>query len=291
MIHGKLIRGIRFALTALLCTAAASAFAQGKQPNLVFILADNVGYGDMGAYGGGELRGMPTPVADRLANEGLTLTQFLVEPSCTPSRAALMTGQYSIRNGLSLFIIPGTPNTLPAQRLHHGPALQGRRVCHRALRQVASRHRAAKPADGARIRHLLRHSAGLVVERFDDGAGNLRDPQRREMRPSKNCSQKGPWIMEQVVGRPAEEGEALHAGGTCRDRRRPDEPVGGFHQEPGRGQEAVLPLSAVLGGPRADPAVEGLRGQVAHRAIRRQDHGGRPSRRPGARRAEGGRRR
>ena len=56
---------------------------------------------------------MPTPIADQLAREGMMLTQFLVEPSCTPSRAALMTGQYSIRNGLSLFIIPGTPNTLP----------------------------------------------------------------------------------------------------------------------------------------------------------------------------------
>ena len=58
---------------------------------------------------------MPTPVIDKLAREGLMLTQYLVEPSCTPSRAALMTGQYSIRNGLSLFIIPGSasPNTLP----------------------------------------------------------------------------------------------------------------------------------------------------------------------------------
>lgn len=65
---GKLIRRSGLALTTLACMTAASTFAQAKQPNLVFILADNVGYGDMGAYGGGELRGMPTPVADRLAN-------------------------------------------------------------------------------------------------------------------------------------------------------------------------------------------------------------------------------
>ena len=51
-----------------------------------------MGYGDIGVYGGGELRGAPTPRIDRLAAEGLRLTQFLVEPSCTPSRAALMTG-------------------------------------------------------------------------------------------------------------------------------------------------------------------------------------------------------
>jgi arylsulfatase len=96
-----------------------SAFAQQK-PNVVFILADNVGYGDLGPYGGGELRGAPTPRIDQLAREGLRLTQYLVEPGCTPSRAALMTGQYSIRNGLSLVIIPGTPYTLPARAFTMG---------------------------------------------------------------------------------------------------------------------------------------------------------------------------
>lgn len=86
-----------------------------KMPNVVFILADNVGYGDLGCYGGGELRGAPTPRLDQLATEGLRLTQFLVEPACTPSRAALMTGQYSIRNGLSLICVPGSNFTLSAQ--------------------------------------------------------------------------------------------------------------------------------------------------------------------------------
>ena len=90
----------------------ASAQAADNKPNVVFILADNVGYGDLGPYGGGELRGCPTPRTDRLAREGLRLTQYLVEPGCTPSRCALMTGQYSIRNGLSLIGIPGSPNTL-----------------------------------------------------------------------------------------------------------------------------------------------------------------------------------
>ncbi len=67
--------------------AALPASAQEKKPNVVFILADNVGYGDLGPYGGGELRGAPTPRIDQLAKEGLRLTQFLVKPACTPSRA------------------------------------------------------------------------------------------------------------------------------------------------------------------------------------------------------------
>lgn len=89
--------------------------AADKKPNIVFILADNIGYGDLGAYGGGELRGAPTPRIDQLAREGLRLTQFLVEPACTPSRAALMTAQYSIRSGLSLIAIAGSQNTLSAR--------------------------------------------------------------------------------------------------------------------------------------------------------------------------------
>lgn len=94
-----------------------TATAQEPKPNILFILADNVGYGDIGAYGGGELRGSPTPRIDNLASEGLRLTQFLVEPSCTPSRAALMTGRYSIRSGLSLVAVAGTDISLPANEV------------------------------------------------------------------------------------------------------------------------------------------------------------------------------
>jgi arylsulfatase A-like enzyme len=109
-----------FALISMaLPSLVIPTYAQQK-PNVVFMLADNVGYGDLGPYGGGELRGAPTPRIDQLANEGLRLTQYLVEPGCTPSRAALMTGQYSIRNGLSLILVPGSPNTLPARAFTMG---------------------------------------------------------------------------------------------------------------------------------------------------------------------------
>jgi hypothetical protein len=85
-----------------------------KQPNVVFMLADNLGYGDVGCYGsGGEQRGMPTPRIDGLATEGAQLNQFLVEAGCTPSRAALMTGRYSIRAGLSLIAFPGSNELRP----------------------------------------------------------------------------------------------------------------------------------------------------------------------------------
>jgi arylsulfatase len=58
------------------------ALAQQAKPNILFIVSDDTGYGDLGPYGGGEGRGMPTPNIDRLATEGATFF------SSTPSRAA-----------------------------------------------------------------------------------------------------------------------------------------------------------------------------------------------------------
>ena len=115
-VQGQLV-GI---LAAVLLALPVPSAAADKKPNVVFILADNVGYGDLGPYGGGETRGYPTPRVDQLAREGLRLGQFLVEPACTPSRAALMTGQYSIRNGLSLIIVPGSESTLSARAFTMG---------------------------------------------------------------------------------------------------------------------------------------------------------------------------
>lgn len=66
-------------------------------PNIVLIFADNVGWGEIGAYG--SVRGDLTPRIDRLADEGLRLDNFNTEPSCTVSRAAVMTGRYAIRTG------------------------------------------------------------------------------------------------------------------------------------------------------------------------------------------------
>jgi arylsulfatase len=73
--------------------------ASGSKPNIVFMLADNLGYGELGCYGGGILRGAPTPRIDHLATEGLRLLNFNVESQCTPSRSALMTGRFSLRSG------------------------------------------------------------------------------------------------------------------------------------------------------------------------------------------------
>jgi len=106
--------GCLLAAAALASATPQRAQAQEEtaKPNIVFMMADNLGYGDLGCYGGGEVRGMHTPRIDQLASESLRFTQFLVEPGCTPTRAATLTGRYSIRSGLSLALVRGTPNTL-----------------------------------------------------------------------------------------------------------------------------------------------------------------------------------
>ena len=88
-------------LVALLPAAPAQA-AQNvdDKPNIILVLMDNFGYGEVGVYGGGILRGAPTPNIDSIARDGYQLTNFNVEAECTPSRAALMTGRYGIRTRL-----------------------------------------------------------------------------------------------------------------------------------------------------------------------------------------------
>ncbi len=84
-------------ISALLFSSAALQAAE--RPNVVIMMVDNLGWGELGVYGGGELRGAPTPRLDQLANEGLQLQNFNVEPQCTPSRSAFMTGRHPIRSG------------------------------------------------------------------------------------------------------------------------------------------------------------------------------------------------
>lgn len=82
------------------------------RPNIVFMLLDNIGFGDPGCYGGGITRRAPTPRIDQMAAEGLRLTNFNVECECTPTRAALMTGRLPIRSGCQRANPPGLPTGL-----------------------------------------------------------------------------------------------------------------------------------------------------------------------------------
>ena len=110
------IRSIWFGLMAssigLTSVSMSASAQQAQKPNIVLLLADNLGYGELGVYGGGILRGAPTPRIDRLAAEGFRLLNFNVEAQCTPSRSALMTGRFPIRSGTYQVPRGGVPDGL-----------------------------------------------------------------------------------------------------------------------------------------------------------------------------------
>jgi N-acetylgalactosamine-6-sulfatase len=84
-----------FALAATAAVAAPLSAATGRPPNIIFILADDLGWGDLGCYGNRDIK---TPNLDRLAKQGTLFTQFYTNsPVCSPSRTAFMTGQYPAR--------------------------------------------------------------------------------------------------------------------------------------------------------------------------------------------------
>jgi arylsulfatase A-like enzyme len=76
---------------------------EAERPNIVFILCDNVGWGDFACYGGST----PTPRIDKLAGEGLRFENYTVEAQCTPSRSAILTGRQSVRSGTYKVLFPG----------------------------------------------------------------------------------------------------------------------------------------------------------------------------------------
>ncbi len=108
----------RFLSLALVASGATAfglaAEAQDKKPNILFIVSDDTGYGDLGPYGGGEGRGMQTPTFDKMAKEGMTFFSFYAQPSCTPGRAAMQTGRIPNRSGMTTVAFQGEGGGLPA---------------------------------------------------------------------------------------------------------------------------------------------------------------------------------
>ena len=88
---------------------------RGKRPNILVFLMDDVGWGDFGCYGGGVAVGAPTPNFDRLARGGLQLTSCYSEPTCSPSRATLLTGRVPHRHGLHRPPMYGEPGGLQGE--------------------------------------------------------------------------------------------------------------------------------------------------------------------------------
>lgn len=126
MFFGGIVRGGAVALILLAAVVGAgSCPAAVSPPNIVIIFADDLGYGDLGCYGSPVIA---TPRLDRMATEGLRFTDFYSAAEvCTPSRAALLTGRYAIRSGMShhrRVLFPDSPGGLPPEEITIAEALK-----------------------------------------------------------------------------------------------------------------------------------------------------------------------
>ena len=102
-------------LTLLIVVAAARLCTAATAPNIIYILADDLGYGDLSVYGQTHFT---TPNIDRLAEEGVRFTDFYAAaPFCSPSRAALLTGRYPTRCGVPYVLFPAEHHGLPSDEL------------------------------------------------------------------------------------------------------------------------------------------------------------------------------
>jgi len=99
-------------LTVLGLTLSLPASAQQKKPNIVFIMGDDIGWSNIGAYNQGIMAGR-TPNLDRMAAEGMRFTDYYAEASCTAGRANFITGEIPIRTGLTTVGQAGSPLGIP----------------------------------------------------------------------------------------------------------------------------------------------------------------------------------
>jgi arylsulfatase I/J len=166
------------ALAGLLAEAGtrASAAEPAPPPNIVYILADDLGWKDVGFHGSD----IATPNLDRLAATGAELEAFYVQPMCTPTRAALLTGRYPLRYGLQTGVIPSggryglaTDEWLLPQALHeagYATALIGKWHLGHAERKYWPRQRGFDQFYGALVGEIdhFKHTAHGVGDWYRD---------------------------------------------------------------------------------------------------------------------------
>ena len=123
---------------AALFGALTPALAQDKKPNILFIMGDDIGMWNIGAYHRGMMAGR-TPNLDKLAKEGMLFTDYYAEASCTAGRANFITGELPIRTGMTTVGQAGAKTGITGGSLHDRHRAQSAGLRHRPVRQEPSR--------------------------------------------------------------------------------------------------------------------------------------------------------
>ena len=138
--------------------ATPTGISNGKRPNIVMIMTDDVGWGDLGCYGGGPMRGAPTPHLDRLAAEGMRFANHYGQASCTAGRASFITSRIPIRTALALVLVPGDPDHLTPETPTVAQFLRDRGYITVQLGQMAARGCAGGVSHRQRNRRDVSHA-------------------------------------------------------------------------------------------------------------------------------------
>jgi arylsulfatase A-like enzyme len=121
--QGKISLSLAAVATLFSAAAPPAAKAQQKQPNIVVIMADDVGWSNIGAYNMGMMAGR-TPNLDKMAKQGMIFTDYYAEASCTAGRAAFLTGELPIRTGMTTVGQAGADMGLPFEAMTMATALK-----------------------------------------------------------------------------------------------------------------------------------------------------------------------
>jgi arylsulfatase A-like enzyme len=112
---GKLWLGLLALFAAAMVVSTPVAAQQTQRPNIVFIMGDDIGWANIGAYHRG-IMASRTPNLDQLASQGMMFTDYYAEASCTAGRANFITGEIPFRTGLTTVGQAGSPQGMPDER-------------------------------------------------------------------------------------------------------------------------------------------------------------------------------